>query len=161
MTNILVPILAAASALGAGLVAGALFGFSTIVMRGLAALPPEQGAAAFKAIDLMVMRTLFVVVFVGTGLLSALALVLGITGWNRSDGPYLVAGGVLYLVGVIGITRAVHLPRNSALAAVDADSREGRELWTRVFPTWVRWNHVRTVIALAASAAFMVALRLT
>ena len=160
MSNTLVSVLAAVSALGAGLVAGALFGFSTIVMRGLNALPPHQGAAAFKAIDAMVMRTAFVGVFVGTGVVSAVAVILGITGWSRPEGPYLLLGGLLYLVGVIGITRAVHLPRNSALAAVEADSPEARDLWTREFPAWVRWNHVRMLVAILAAVAFMLALRL-
>jgi len=159
MSHILVAILAAASALGAGLVAGALFGFSTLVMPGLAALPPSRGVAAFQAIDAKVNRTMFLPVFVGTGVLSALALVLGIAGRSRADGLFLILGALLYLVGVLGLTRAVHLPRNRALAAVDADGQEALDLWTREFPTWVRGNHVRTVAALAASAAFLLALR--
>src|SRR5690606_37108840 len=101
MSHILVAILAAASALGAGLVAGALFGFSTLVMPGLAALPPSRGVAAFQAIDAKVNRTMFLPVFVGTGVLSALALVLGIAGRSRADGLFLILGALLYLVGSV------------------------------------------------------------
>jgi uncharacterized membrane protein len=47
---------------------------------------------------------------------------------------------------------------NDALAAVDPDSAEGAAQWARYVPGWTVWNSVRTVAALAASAALTVAL---
>ena len=45
--------------------------------------------------------------------------------WDISFGPYLLAGGAIYLLGTIGLTIAYHVPRNNALAAVAPDIPEG------------------------------------
>jgi uncharacterized membrane protein len=42
--------------LGCGLVAGVFCGFSTFVMRAIAALPPAQGVAAMNAINVAALR---------------------------------------------------------------------------------------------------------
>jgi uncharacterized membrane protein len=41
---------------------------------------------------------------------------------------------------------------------VEAESDEGALLWQRYLSDWTAWNHVRTIAALAASAAFIMAL---
>ena len=56
------------------------------------------------------------------------------------------------------MTMALNVPRNDALAAVDAASADGATLWPRFVPGWTAWNTVRAVAALAAAAALTIAL---
>jgi uncharacterized membrane protein len=47
---------------------------------------------------------------------------------------------------------------NGALAAVDATSANGANLWASYFTNWMAWNHVRTAGALGAAALLTIAL---
>ena len=59
------------AALGSGLIAGLFFAFSTFIMKALALRPPAEGMAAMVSIDRVILRSLFMPVFFGTALLSA------------------------------------------------------------------------------------------
>jgi uncharacterized membrane protein len=142
------------AALGTGLVAGVFYAFSTFVMKALGNLPAAQGVAAMQSINLAVINPWFLGAFFGTGLLCIVLIVL-------VGGPaaaWLVAGALLYLVGTIVVTMAGNVPLNNALARVDPATAEAATLWARYLSLWTRWNHLRTAAALAASAAFIVAL---
>ena len=93
---------------------------------------------------------------------TALAcLALAITALVRLQEPgavFLLVGGLLYLVGDIGVTMGFNVPRNNALAAVDAASAEGAILWPRYVSGWTAWNTVRAVASIAAAAALTIAL---
>ena len=53
----------------------------------------------------------------------------------------------------------VAVPENKALAAVTrGDLYRGSLLWASYLAKWTGWNHIRTVAALAAAAAFTIAL---
>jgi uncharacterized membrane protein len=71
--NRLTVILAFASALGCGLVAGLFFAFSNFVMKSLARLPSDQGIAAMQNINVDVLNRWFFVVFFGTGCVASLS----------------------------------------------------------------------------------------
>jgi uncharacterized membrane protein len=159
MIGILLPVLTFLAALGAGLTAGLLFAFSAFVMDALARLPPEQGIAAMKSINVAVLNPLFFTVFFGTAVLCVVLAVAAFFRWGEADAIYLVAGSLLYLVGTIGVTIALNVPLNDALAAVAPNSAEGAGLWMRYIVNWTAWNHVRTVAALTALASFIIALR--
>jgi len=61
-------------------------------------------------------------------------------------------------VGTFLITMLFNLPRNNALAVVAPSSVETARLWTSYLSTWMAWNYVRTLAAIAAAAAFTLAL---
>jgi uncharacterized membrane protein len=159
MIGSLLPVLTFVAALGAGLTAGPLFAFSAFVMDALARLPPEQGIAAMQSINVAVLNPLFGTVFFGTAVLCVVLAVAAFLRWGEAGAIYLVAGSLLYLVGTIGVTIALNVPLNDALAAVAPNSAEGTSLWTRYIVSWTAWNHVRTVAALTALASFIIALR--
>lgn len=146
------------SALGCGLIAGVFFAFSVFVMSGLARLPAAQGMTAMQSINITVINPLFMTVFMGTTLSC---LVLGVTSllhWNQPGAAFLLAGALLYVVGTFGVTAAFNVPLNDALAGAKPGTAEGAQLWSNYLTVWVLWNHVRTVAALAATAAFILAL---
>lgn len=146
------------AALGCGLMAGAFFAFSSFVMKAFAALPPEKGIAAMQSVNVAVLNPLFLGVFMGTAALCVLALIAAFLRWDAPGAVYLLVGGVLYLVGTFLVTAAINVPMNDALAAVKPDSPEGARVWANYLTNWTFWNHVRTVAALAATAAFTLAL---
>jgi uncharacterized membrane protein len=143
--------------LGSALMAGAFFAFSAFVMRALARLPPSQGIAAMQSINRVVLNPVFVTVFLGNALLCAILTVACFAVSPPRPGAAL-AGALLYLLGTFGVTIAFNVPRNDALAKVDATSPAAEALWASYVRTWTGWNHVRTMCALAATAAFSLAL---
>lgn len=144
----LVDVLRMLATLGCGLVAGLFLAFSVSVMGGLRRLPVEQGAAAMREINVVILNPLFLGLFLGTALASATLLVAVVV----TGGPAAAAiGAGLYLLGAVAVTAAVNVPMNNALAAADSVA-----VWERYLVRWTRWNHVRT-LATTAAAALLVA----
>lgn len=153
------PTLTLLAALGSGLIAGAFFAFSSFVMRALGRIPAPEGISAMQSINIVVINPVFLSVFMGTAVLGVIAVVFSWLRWNQPGAVYLLAGGLLYLIGTFLVTMVFNVPRNDALAAVAPASPEGARLWADYLSSWTAWNHVRTVAALAAAAAFSLALR--
>jgi uncharacterized membrane protein len=147
-------------ALGCGLVAGVFFAFSTFVMAALKRLPPAQGIAAMQSINELAVTPAFMTVLFGTG-----AACLGLVAWaaiSLSELPaaLVLAGGVLYIVGTIGVTIACNVPLNNRLAKLRPQGADAAGSWNEYVAKWTAWNHVRAVASLAAAAALTVALHL-
>ena len=145
------------SALGCGLMAGAFFAFSAFVMRALTRLPPAQGIAVMQSINGAVINPWFLAVFLGTAVACAALAASSFLTWDPPRSTYVLAASLFYLIGALLVTAAYNVPRNDALAAVDAASAEGAHLWAGYLRAWTAWNHVRTVAALAASASLTLA----
>jgi uncharacterized membrane protein len=147
------------TALGCGLVAGVFFAFSSFVMAALKRLPAAEGIAAMQSINVLAVTPAFMAALFGTA-----AACLGLIVWTviSADGrttALILAGGVLYLVGAIGVTIVFNVPLNNALAEMLPQSAAAKRLWDEYLTTWTAWNHVRTVAALVAAALLTVALR--
>ena len=157
--NRFLPTLTLLAALGSGLIAGVFFAFSSFVMRALGRIPAPEGIAAMQSINIVVLNPVFLSVFVGTAMLCGMAIVFSWLRWSQPGAVYLLAGGLLYVIGTFLVTMVFNVPRNDALAAVAPASPEGARLWADYLSSWTAWNHVRTVAALAAAASFSLALR--
>jgi uncharacterized membrane protein len=144
--------------LGTGLVAGVFCGFSTFVMRGLAALPPAQGVAAMNAINVAAVQPAFMLVFIGSAVVCSVIAVVTFVLWPDEGTVELLVGSGLYLFGVFGLTIVANVPRNDALARLDPDTPETAAYWPTYLREWTFWNHVRTVASAAAAVAYVLAL---
>jgi uncharacterized membrane protein len=147
------------TALGCGLIAGVFFAFSTFVMRALARLPAPQGIAAMQAINVAAVTPAFMAALFGTALACGALIVSSFLVWGEPFAGYLLTGGVLYLLGVIGPTGVYHVPRNEALAEIEPSSAGAEDHWSRYLRGWTAWNHLRFAAALAASATLVLALQ--
>jgi uncharacterized membrane protein len=154
-------ILTLVTALGCGLVAGFFFAYSVSVMQALARLPAAQGIAAMQSINVVVINPVFMGALFGTALACVVLVVAAFLEWGEAYAVYLLVGGVVYLVGVILLTMAYHVPRNNALAAADPISPDAERLWSRYLKEWTAANHVRTVVPLAAATLLTIALRIS
>lgn len=143
---------------GAGLIAGVFFAFSSFVMKALAGLPAAEGIAAMQRINVVVLNPLFLGVFVGTAVLAAMCVIAGFFPWGTARSLLLLTAGLAYLLGSFGVTAACNVPRNKRLAVMAADSVRAGEYWPVYVREWLRWNHVRTAASVASSASAALAL---
>lgn len=150
--------LAFVAALGSGLMGGMFFTFSNSVMKALQRLRTECGMAAMQTINITVINPAFLPVFLGTALISLLLIGLALLRWQSPGAGWLALGGVLYFLGNFVVTLVCNVPRNNALARMHSAHPDAAGLWQRYLVEWTRWNHVRALTAVAASASFIAAL---
>jgi uncharacterized membrane protein len=139
--------------LGAALVGGVFFAFSTFVMKSLADLPPAHGVAAMQRINVRVMQPLFLGALVGTAVLAGICIVAGFTAWGAARSTLLFTAGGCYLAGAFGVTVLFNVPRNERLAALEPESDAAAAYWPVYLREWLLWNHVRTLASLVAAGA--------
>jgi uncharacterized membrane protein len=144
-------------ALGSGLMAGVFLAFSSFVMRALARLEPGEGMRAMQSINVAVLNPLFLSIFMGTGAISLLAIVLAVWRWQGSS-TFTLLGGGIYLLGSVLVTMRGNVPLNNALATLDADAPDSVRRWSDYVRDWTRWNHVRTMACAAALVLFILAI---
>ena len=157
MAENLVTGLSFTAAFGAALVGGVFFGFSNFVMPGLRRIPPEQGVAAMNSINVTVINPAFMTALFGTGLLCLVAGALSLGSLGALDGKLILAAALLYVVGCDGVTMALNVPLNNALAAMTPGTPEAAALWTRFLGEWTMWNSVRTAACFASAILFVAA----
>jgi uncharacterized membrane protein len=146
------------TALGCGLMAGVFFAFSTFVMSGLARLSPAQGISAMQSINVTAVRPAFMTLLFGTAVGCVALIIISVRAWGDRGSSLLLLAGLLYLIGVIGLTVAYHVPLNDTLAAVDPNSAGAAAEWHHYVGHWTGWNHVRTGSSLAAAATLTLTL---
>lgn len=144
--------------LGAGLMGGVFFAFSTFIMKALAERPANQGIAAMQRINVTVLNPLFLGVFIGTAILAGICFFTGFFPWGTVRSVWLLMAGLSYVVGCFGVTMAFNVPRNERLARLDAESPEAAAYWPVYLREWLVWNHVRTAASLVSAASAAAAL---
>ncbi|MEP7006880.1 MAG: anthrone oxygenase family protein [Sphingomonas bacterium] len=146
------------SAIGCGLLAGLYFAFSTFIMTSLGRIDQAAGISAMNAINMDIVRSSFLPLFLGTTLVSALLAGFAILRWSEPSAWAMLAGGVIYVLGMFVVTMLFNVPLNDALAAVAPASAEGGAVWVRYLKDWTLWNHVRTLACTAATALYILAI---
>ncbi len=154
-----------AATLLSSLTAGLLFAFAVLVMPGIRGLDDRAFVRAFQLMDRIVQdnHPLFILVWVGSVLTLAGALVVGV---GRLEGlalVLLILAAVLYYIGTQLPTFTINIPLNNAIQKVDVESgsAETARAARQAFETrWTRWNAIRTAFAVLASAVLTVLLTL-
>lgn len=134
---------------GSGMMAGLFGAFSTFMMKALATLSQAEGIKAMQAINRLIVRPSFLVVFMGTGVLCLASALLGseIPGVDSLS----IAAAAIYIIACILSTIAFNVPLNNQLDSVDPESQTGQELWSRYLSDWTRWNHLRSLATLVTA----------
>jgi uncharacterized membrane protein len=143
---------------GAGVVGGVFFAFSTFVMPALRRLPNAQGLASMQSINRAAPTPLFMLALFGTGALSVALIVLAIGRLAEPRTVWVLVGAVAYLVCIV-LTAVYHVPNNNRLDAVDPQAAGSAEVWLDYFRGWTAWNHLRTLSSISAAVCFAIALR--
>jgi uncharacterized membrane protein len=130
-------------------------------MPALGRLPSGQGIAAMQSINKLAVTPAFMSALFGSALACAGLAAWSVVAWGQRPAPWLLAGGVLYLVGAIAVTIAANVPLNDALAATRPDGAGAADRWSGYLRRWTAWNHLRAAAALAATGLLIVALQLS
>ncbi len=127
-------------------------------MRSLDRASTSAGVEVMQVINREVMHSIF-----GVLLLSMFALSLLIVGYagiylKHPASGLIVAGGMILLIGVFGVSGAVNVPMNTRLDGMDHALAEAAFYWKNsYFPKWTFWNHVRVIACLASASCYLVA----
>jgi uncharacterized membrane protein len=132
------------------------FAFSTFVMKALARLPAETGIAAMQSINVMAVKSWFLVAFLGTAITCGAVVLSAFGRWGEPSAMWLLAGGVVFLLGTFVVTMIFNVPMNNALEALSATDPGRATHWTRYVAGWTAWNHVRTIASLAAAVLLLI-----
>ncbi len=152
-------ILTIVSAVGAGVIGGLFFAFSTFVMTGLNDLPPSQGIAAMQSINRAAPKDgLFVTLFIGIAVTCGLLIVMSLLKLDEPGAWLRIAGGAAYMPAIV-LTAAYHVPRNDELAKLDPQSASSVRFWSSYVGDWTTWNHVRALGPIIAVVLLVVSLR--
>lgn len=136
-----------------GLVAGTFFAFSTYVMSALDGTDASTAAKAMQSINLTIVRSPFIVLFMLSALLAVGLPIYAAASGQRGSVLPLAVSGALYIFGVFTVTTAFNVPLNDKLAAIQA--QEFGTYWKAYLAAWMPWNHVRTACSIASTAVLI------
>lgn len=138
---------------------GVFLAFSDFIMRSLDLVRNQSGIEAMQVINVEIMRSVFMVLFMG---LAALSVFLIVYAWLYVDGTpgrLIMLSGVVYFAGVFVLTAAGNVPLNNTLASLEAQTGAALSFWKESYMTrWVSLNTVRTVACFLASGLTLAAL---
>ena len=160
MLDTILDALTLVTALSCGLIAGVLFAFSTFIMKALDRRPANEAIAVMQSINVVIVNSLFLAVFLGTAVACIVIIISALARWQNPGAIWAAVGCGLYLVGTILVTAVWNVPMNNALAAVAPSQADAAQLWASYLVSWTAWNHIRTLAALAAAASLTIALSL-
>ena len=138
------------AAIGAGRVAGVYFAFSGFIMRSLDQLGAAQAADAMNAINDVILRSWFMVLFFGSTLLYLVLAAVAVFDTDLTGRWLLFAAALIYVLGMFLYTALCNVPLNNHLADAGNYSNAKAETWKHYIKHWTRWNHLRSVCSLVA-----------
>jgi uncharacterized membrane protein len=154
----------ALTAITVGITTGVMFCFQLAIMPGLGRLPDKEFIAAFQQFDKKIVHPVFILgTFLGGGALLIVATFLYRHESESATFRLLAGASALYLLGVVVLTLAFHVPRNNTLAdfSVASATVEQAAAARQDFEgPWIRAHVVRTLASVASLALVAFALAL-
>ena len=151
------------AAMTCSLVTGFIFTYAVVVMPGFSKLNDKEFLRAFQVTDRVIQNNqpLFMLTWVGSiiSVLSVIAISIFSLGFSEAWLMFVV--GLIYLLGVQGITISIHLPLNNRIQAIDINNMNDQSLneeRTKFETRWNNFNKIRTFIAFSTSLSFLLIL---
>ncbi|MEJ7838730.1 MAG: anthrone oxygenase family protein [Thermomicrobiales bacterium] len=145
--------------LGSAIMSGIFFAFSVFMLQSFNRLGPSQAISAMQAINSGIGTPLFGLAFGGTALVVLILGGASIFDLGNRSAVVALTGSVLFLLGSLMITIAFNIPLNNTLDALDPNSSSAAANWSSFVDNWLSWNHARTVLTLASTVFFILAIR--
>jgi len=139
------------------LVAGFVFAFASVVMPGIQGLNDREFLRTFKAMDLVIQRNQpsFIMVWLGSVVTLMATVLLSFWHLSGTDHLLLILAAAIHLLGVQLPTATINVPLNNRLQQLEIDSltdSEINEARVRFEGRWIKWNRIRTILAILASS---------
>jgi|TARA_A100001388_G_C28617874_1_gene426110 uncharacterized membrane protein len=145
------------------LVTGFIFTYAVVVMPGFSKLDDKEFLRAFQVTDGVIQNNqpLFMLTWVGS-IISVLSVIaISLLSLGLSEAWKLIVVGLIYLLGVQGVTISIHLPLNNRIQAIDINNMNNQSLNEERTKFEMRWNYfnkIRTFIAFFTSLSFLLIL---
>ena len=145
------------------LVTGFIFTYAVVVMPGFSKLEDKEFLRAFQVTDGVIQNNqpLFMLTWVGSIISVLSVMAISILSLGVSEAWIIFVVGLIYLLGVQGITISIHLPLNNHIQKIDINDMNNQLLNEERTNFEMRWNYfnkIRTFIAFAASLSFLLIL---
>ena len=151
------------STLSCSLLTGFIFTYAIVVMPGLSNLKDKEFIRAFQVTDAVIQNNqpLFMLTWVGSIVSLLSTILISIVGVGLSEAWLIVLMSVFYLLGVQGITIAIHIPLNNHIQNIDVDKLDDQTLSKeriRFETRWVSFNKLRTGIGVMVTLLYLLVL---
>ena len=145
------------------LVTGFIFTYAVVVMPGFSKLDDKEFLRAFQVTDGVIQNNqpLFMLTWVGSIISVLSVIVISLLSLGLSEAWKLIVVGLIYLLGVQGITISVHLPLNNHIQKIEINNMNNQSLneeRTKFEKRWNYFNKIRTFIAFSTSLSFLLIL---
>ena len=132
-------------------------------MPGFSKLEDKEFLRAFQVTDGVIQNNqpLFMLTWVGSIISVLSVMVISILSLGVSEAWIIFVVGLIYLLGVQGITVSIHLPLNNHIQKIDINDMNNQSLneeRTNFEMRWNYFNNIRTFIAFSASLSFLLIL---
>ena len=153
------------SILSCTLVTGFTLLYAVVIMPGLSKLDDKEFIKAFQVTDGVIQdnQPLFILTWLGSVISVVGAILSSIISVGLPEAWLIVFVGVVYLLGVQGITLSVHLPLNNHIKKINIEKTDHQTLSVEREKFETRWNFfntIRTGISFSVSLTLLVVIAL-
>ena len=132
-------------------------------MPGFSKLDDKEFLRVFQVTDGVIQNNqpLFMLTWVGSIISVLSVIVISLLSLGLSEAWKLIVVGLIYLLGVQGVTISIHLPLNNRIQAIDINNMNNQSLNEERTKFEMRWNYfnkIRTFIAFFTSLSFLLIL---
>ena len=145
------------------LVGGFIFTYSIVVMPGLSNLNDKDFLKAFQVTDAVIQNNqpLFMFTWIGSIVAILTTIVASFLTVGLSESWIIILVGAAYLVGVQGITVAIHIPLNNHIQKLNIEELNDKTLADERLKFETKWNffnYIRTSISISVSVLLLILL---
>ncbi len=145
------------------LVSGFILTYSIVVMPGLSNLNDKDFLKAFQVTDAIIQNNqpVFMFTWIGAILASLATIFVSLVSIGFAEAWLIVLVAFAYLLGVQGITVAIHIPLNNHIQRIkieDLDDEALADQRLKFETKWTFFNHIRTSIAISVSVLLLILL---
>ena len=147
------------------LVGGIIFTYSIVIMPGLSNLNNKDFLKTFQVTDAVIQNNqpLFMFTWIGSIVAILTTIVASLLSVGLSESWIIILVGAAYLVGVQGITVAIHIPLNNYIQKLNIEELNDKTLADERLKFETKWNFfnkIRTGIAISVSILMLIQLGL-
>ena len=151
------------SILSCGLVGGFIFTYAIVVMPGLSNLNNRDFLRAFQVTDAIIQnkQPLFMFTWIGSIVAMLTTILVSLVSVGLPETWLILLISFAYLLGVQGITIAIHIPLNNHIQKVKIEELNDETLANERLKFETRWNffnYIRTSIAISVSVLMLILL---
>jgi len=147
------------------LVSGFIFTYAIVVMPGLSNLNDKEFIRAFQVTDAVIQNNqpMFMLTWIGSIISLLCTILISVVGFGLSETWLVVLFSVVYLLGVHGITIAIHIPLNNNIQKVLIEELNDEAIMderVKFERKWNYFNNIRTSFSISVCLLLLILLSL-